>query len=85
MTTHELARLLLDGPDLMVTRRGYEGGVHEIAVVQLPRPIHLNANGSRSYVGPHEYHEDGWCSQYDLDDEYEGTHPAPTDLAVHLS
>lgn len=80
MTAHELAARLLAGPNLPVTRPGYEGGVHEITVVMDPRPIH-DAPG-RSYFGPLEYHEpDGLCMLgfgCDLDA------PPPTALAIHL-
>ena len=65
MTAHELARKLLGGPDLLVTRRGYEGGVHEITTVVSPCPIHIDIHSrSGSYYGPHEYHDAdycGWC------------------------
>lgn len=39
MTAHELARQLLDGPDLMVTVRGYKDDVPKPATMA----IHLSA------------------------------------------
>ena len=68
MTTHELARKLLEGPDLLVTRRGYEGGVTEITIVAPECLMHLNVHSPRSYCGPHEYHTaDGCVVCYDDD------------------
>jgi hypothetical protein len=64
MTTHELARILLEGPDLMVTVRGYEGGVDEITTINPPAPIHLEVWEGHDYCGRHEYHDEdniGWC------------------------
>ena len=82
MTAHELAIVLLAGPDLMVTVRGYEGGVDEVAVVHAPCPIHLGHN-SQSYYGAHEYHrpdlQAGNC--YYCED----TALFPTTSAIHLT
>lgn len=55
MTAHELANLLLEGPDLMVTVSGYEGGVTEIEGIDPPQSIHLNAHLTEWYYGDHEY------------------------------
>lgn len=57
MTSHELARRLLEGPDLTVTVRGYEGGVNEITTIESPKPLSLNKN-DEWYYGRHEYVED---------------------------
>jgi hypothetical protein len=54
MTTHELAKQLLDGPDLMVTIPGYEGGVNEVETINKPTPILLNKH-TEWYYGKHEY------------------------------
>lgn len=83
MTSHELARDLLGGPDLPVTRRGYEGGVDIIETVGAPKPIHLHTHDQWYY----EYHEDGWCIYCDIYHEPDetGQHPVPTALAIHLS
>jgi hypothetical protein len=62
MTAHELARQLLAGPDLMVTRRGYEGGVEEITDVMEPTALALDLYVGREWVGRHnyvDYPEDG--------------------------
>lgn len=58
MTSHELARILLAGPDHMVTVRGYEGGVNELTTVMEPRVLQLHAN-HEWYYGRHEYVRDG--------------------------
>ena len=79
MKAHELARRLLKGEDLPVTRRGYEGGVHEIETILPPEPIHMNVNG-KGYYGPHEYHGVDYCGRCeDLDEEI------PAERAIHLS
>jgi hypothetical protein len=62
MTSHELAKKLLELPDVMVTVRGYEGGVDEIRFVNTPRELALDVN-EEWYYGKHEYvdydkHED---------------------------
>lgn len=72
MTSHELARKLLAGPDLMVTVRGYEGGVDEVQFILKSEPINLNVN-EEWYYGKHEYHR-----------SYDET-PAPDTLAIHLT
>ena len=54
MTTHELARELLGKPDVMVTVRGYEGGVDEIQFVRNVNKLHLNVN-DEWYYGKHDY------------------------------
>jgi hypothetical protein len=60
MTAHELARKLLAGPDLMVTVRGYEGGVNEITKVYEPDNLMLNYYESDAwYYGRHEYRYKG--------------------------
>ena len=85
MTSHELVKLLLEGPDLMVTRRGYEGGVEEITEVFPADPIHLFAHQGQPYMGTHAYHVENWCSYYDENYDDEGEHPIPDTLAIHLS
>lgn len=55
MTSHELAKILLAGPDHMVTVRGYEGGVNEITTVCPPQLLRLHVN-NEWYYGKHEYH-----------------------------
>ena len=54
MTAHELARKLLDGPDLTVTVRGYEGGVNVVGALAEPQLLHMNVN-TEWYYGKHEY------------------------------
>lgn len=73
MTTHELAHKLLEGPDLLVTRNGYEGGVHEITTIQEPKKIKLNVH-DEWYYGPHEY---PYIDDIQEDIEYK--------LAIHIS
>ena len=53
MTTHELARKLLEGPDVRVVVRGYEGGVNDVSEISEPSPIALNIS-SKWYLGAHE-------------------------------
>ncbi len=60
MTSHELAHRLLEGPDLMVTVRGYEGGVNEVTSILEPMDIHLNLH-DEGYYGTHEYHTGEEC------------------------
>lgn len=57
MTSHELARALLELPDLQVTIRGYEGGVNFINHLSAPRELVLNAH-EEGYYGAHEYMSD---------------------------
>lgn len=79
MTAHELARKLLEGEDLLVTVRGYEGGVDEVGYVQDPQPIHYDAN-TEWYRGRHEYHEgEGTCVFCDFEEPV-----VPETLAIHL-
>ena len=74
MTAHELARKLLAGPDVMVTVRGYEGGVNEIKFVQEPQKLALNANDENDHwYGRHTY------VMYDEYEDHEHT------TAIHLS
>ena len=74
MTAHELARILLAGPDLKVTRRGYEGGVHEVSVVKPPEKLWLDVHSKSAwYYGPHEY-----------DWEYMDEDDSITTMAIHL-
>ena len=83
MTTHELAHKLLEGPNLMVTLRGYEGGVNEICNIMKPQLIHLDYHDTKQtwYYGKHEYHQDISKDCYYCDKE----HPEPTTLAINLS
>ncbi len=53
MTSHELARKLLEGPDLMVTVRGYEYGVDEIRKINPPEILCVNVNSS-GVAGDHD-------------------------------
>jgi hypothetical protein len=55
MTAHELAKILLEGPDLMVTVRGYESGVDEIKSVEKPRLLYLKFHDGEYYFGEHTY------------------------------
>ena len=73
MTSHELARKLLELPDVMVTRSGYEGGVNEITRVNNPQTLTLNVNDSW-YYGKHEYQND-----------YDNTPEMKTCAAIHIS
>jgi len=54
MTSHELAKKLLEGPDLPVTVRGYEGGVDIINNVDSPATLQLDTY-EEWYYGSHEY------------------------------
>ena len=60
MTAHELARRLLEGPDLMVTVNGYEDGVDEINTVS-EQSLHLNVN-SAWYYGRHGDCNSPYCA-----------------------
>jgi hypothetical protein len=62
MTAHELARKLLEMPDVMVTVAGYEGGVNEIQKVAEPDELCLNYY-EEWYYGKHSYRD------YQLDEE----------------
>ena len=65
MTSHELARKLLEMEDLMVTVRGYEGGADELKIIEKPRELHLHVRDSNDW-GEHAYThwecEDGNCN-----------------------
>jgi hypothetical protein len=75
MTAHQLARKLLEGPDVMVTVRGYEGGVDEITGIQKPEELILNFHDKDSwYYGNHEY------NQYD---EKETHHTTVQAIHIH--
>ena len=56
MTTHELAKQLLQGPNVMALVRGYEGGVDEIKHIGIERPLHINIHKEKWYYGEHELH-----------------------------
>ena len=51
MTTHELARRLLAGPDVLVNTKGYEGGYHEVTDVDASATLRLDVHHAR---GPYE-------------------------------
>ena len=74
MTSHELAKILLAGPDLMVTVRGYEGGVDEINKVWEPEILKLNVN-HEGWMGDHEYER--FPEEIKLDNSMR--------MAIHLS
>lgn len=57
MTAHELARRLLLMPDVMVTVRGYEGGVNEVNMVYDADTLIIDFNDAWDY-GKHEYEHD---------------------------
>lgn len=78
MTAHELARLLLDGSDLLVTIEGYEGGVNRLTNVDQPTPIHLGIHTTEWYMGNHEYCQGTFCAYND-----DGCVELPQ--AIHLS
>ena len=79
MTSHKLAAILLAGPDLLVTRRGYEAGAQEITHVKPPTPVHLNCH-NKWYYGQHEYCHPIVCHEKDKEN-----HEVPSTLAIHLS
>lgn len=54
MTAHELARRLIEGPDLIVTVRGYEEGSDEINTIEQPKELNLNYF-TVWYYGNHSY------------------------------
>ena len=54
MTSHELAKKLLEMPDCEVTVREYEGGVNIIDSISEPAELALNVN-SAWYYGKHDY------------------------------
>lgn len=72
MTAHELARKLLEMPDVMVTVSSYEGNVDEVDIVCEPAAINLNVN-TKWYYGKHSY----WR-------EYSSKGPKPETLAIHI-
>lgn len=74
MTTHELARKLLETEDVMVTVRGYEGGVNEINTIGDSEELCLNTS-TEWYYGKH-----GDCNEY-------GSNPCSHKKvkAIHLS
>jgi hypothetical protein len=76
MTSHELARKLLEGEDVMVTVRGYEGGVNEINTIYPVDTLYLNVN-TEGYYGKHEYD----TPSGDYADEYKGKE---TVRAIHI-
>lgn len=81
MKAHELAKLLLAGPDLMVTVRGYEGGVDEITSVSPPECIKLNEHDAW-YYGKHEYKDK---TDYDCKSDEEWNAIASTmNKAIHI-
>ena len=55
MTSHELARKLLEMPDVMVTVRGYEAGVNEVLRVWPAAPLALDVEDSPDIYGRHKY------------------------------
>ena len=57
MTAHEIANILLAGPDVMVVVSGYEGGVDEVTGTKPPTPIHLGVHNAEWYYGSHEFCE----------------------------
>jgi hypothetical protein len=62
MTAHELARMLLDGPDLPVYVRGYESGINDVSGVHpvtVVRDVH-----DQSYYGAHEVIDTGDGENY---------------------
>jgi hypothetical protein len=61
MTTHELAKKLLELPDVMVLTDGYEGGVDEITKIT-PTKIKLNVH-DEWYYGNHDV-----LAPYELND-----------------
>lgn len=54
MTSHELARKLLEMDDLPVTVSGYEGGVDFIKGIAKPQDLKLDVHDAW-YYGKHEY------------------------------
>lgn len=76
MTSHELARKLLEMPDLPVTIHGYEGGVNFIETVNQPEELCLNYY-QEWYYGKHSYRD------YDLDEEEGKTYEKVQ--AIHIS
>lgn len=56
MTIHELAKLLLAGPDVMVTVDGYEGGNTELKKVEPVNKLHLDVYKDEDWwMGEHSY------------------------------
>lgn len=56
MKAHELARKLLEGPDLPVYVRGYEGGVDDVGQI-LPINVVRDVYDDESYYGAHDHYE----------------------------
>lgn len=79
MTSHELARRLLEGPDLPVTVRGYEGGVDIIQNVNPPMPLHLDGKLG-TYFGKSAYCKPSGCEAWMSEEE----HTKPETLAIHI-
>lgn len=66
MNAHELARKLLEGPDLPVYVRGYEGGVDDIGLIE-PIEVVRDAYSDTSYYGAHDHYGTDYV---DDDDEH---------------
>jgi hypothetical protein len=83
MTAHELARLLLAGPDVLVVLDGYEGGLTE---ARPPRPIRIALNvHDRRYAGPHDHPDGGFWDDSmvaDTDAVYLSRYEAPVSDAT---
>lgn len=54
MTAHELARILLAGPDLPVYVLGYEGGLHDATEPDAVEVVRDYRTMPPRYLGPHE-------------------------------
>lgn len=74
MTSHELAKRLLEGPDILILVEGYEGGYTDKIKIEEPKEFCLNVNTSW-YYGEHEQNYEG----YDLENKYKKS------LAINLS
>lgn len=79
MTAHELAYLLLKGPDVLVTVRGYEGGVDVIEEVLEPTPLHVDGQLG-VYFGKSAYCHPRYCDSWINQDE----HKTPDVVGIHL-
>lgn len=66
MNAHELANKLLDGPDVPVYVRGYEGGVDDVDTI-VPVQVVRDRYRDMSYYGDHARFElDVWDDEEDM-------------------
>jgi hypothetical protein len=79
MLAHELAKLLLAGPDVRVVVRGYEGGVNDVSGISEPSKLALDFY-DEWYYGHHQFvgHD------YDYDEEEATTKGCKFSVAIQI-